>query len=221
MPHCVLHASLCPACLTVSCMPHCVLHASLCPACLIVSCMPHCVLHASLCPACLTVSCMPHCVLHASLCPACLTVSSCSVNCRGREGRTYQYYSDGGFGVVMMLYVFGIYLREVCSFYIFSGGGGDVNECATNNGGCAHICTNTEGSFVCSCRAGFVLAGDGRGCNGEQAYYTHSVLHVSRLTASQCPTCLTVSSCTVNCRGREGREGRGGLINIILMVVLV
>lgn len=62
------------------------------------------------------------------------------------------------------------YLREVGSLYTFSGGGGDVDECAINNGGCAHMCNNTEGSFVCSCRTGFTLASDGRGCNGEQAY---------------------------------------------------
>ena len=48
----------------------------------------------------------------------------------------------------------------------------DVSDCATNNGGCAHMCTNTEGSFVCSCRTGFTLASDGRGCNdGEQVHY--------------------------------------------------
>ena len=33
----------------------------------------------------------------------------------------------------------------------------DVNECASNNGGCAHTCTNTEGSFTCSCRTGYEL----------------------------------------------------------------
>ena len=43
-----------------------------------------------------------------------------------------------------------------------------VNECATNNGGCAHTCTDTVGSFTCSCRTGFVLASNGLGCNGEE-----------------------------------------------------
>ena len=43
-----------------------------------------------------------------------------------------------------------------------------MNECATNNGGCAHTCTDTVGSFVCSCRTGFVLASNGLGCNGEE-----------------------------------------------------
>jgi len=48
----------------------------------------------------------------------------------------------------------------------------DVDECATNNGGCAHNCTNTDGSFVCSCRTGFTLASDGLGCNGEEGLIT-------------------------------------------------
>ena len=34
----------------------------------------------------------------------------------------------------------------------------DVDECATNNGGCEHICTNTDGSFHWPCRPGYSLA---------------------------------------------------------------
>ncbi len=43
----------------------------------------------------------------------------------------------------------------------------DINECNTNNGGCAQVCTNTDGSFMCSCNTGFLLAGDLATCNGE------------------------------------------------------
>ena len=43
----------------------------------------------------------------------------------------------------------------------------DINECGTNNGGCAHNCTNNQGSFMCSCRSGFQLASDGMGCDGK------------------------------------------------------
>ena len=46
----------------------------------------------------------------------------------------------------------------------------DVNECATNNGGCSQICTNTDGSFVCSCNPGYTLAADGVTCNGMAIY---------------------------------------------------
>ncbi|XP_078701801.1 uncharacterized protein LOC144927883 isoform X3 [Branchiostoma floridae x Branchiostoma belcheri] len=44
-------------------------------------------------------------------------------------------------------------------------GSQDVNECASNNGGCAQTCTNTVGSFVCSCGIGFVLNADGLSCD--------------------------------------------------------
>ncbi|XP_047481962.1 tolloid-like protein 2 [Penaeus chinensis] len=33
----------------------------------------------------------------------------------------------------------------------------DKDECATDNGGCQHICKNTIGSYVCSCLNGFTL----------------------------------------------------------------
>ena len=35
----------------------------------------------------------------------------------------------------------------------------DINECNTNNGGCIQICTNTIGSFECSCPVGYSLNG--------------------------------------------------------------
>ena len=46
------------------------------------------------------------------------------------------------------------------------GDGWYTNECNTNNGGCAQTCTNTEGSFMCSCGSGFQLASNGLDCDG-------------------------------------------------------
>ena len=40
----------------------------------------------------------------------------------------------------------------------------DLNECNTGNGGCNQICTNSIGSFLCSCNSGYNLAADGRTC---------------------------------------------------------
>ena len=42
----------------------------------------------------------------------------------------------------------------------------DINECFSSNGGCAHKCSNTDGSFVCSCDSGYELGTDGMACNG-------------------------------------------------------
>ena len=40
----------------------------------------------------------------------------------------------------------------------------DIDECATNNGGCSidAICTNTAGSRKCACKPGY--SGDGQNC---------------------------------------------------------
>ncbi|XP_078603619.1 uncharacterized protein LOC144877552 isoform X4 [Branchiostoma floridae x Branchiostoma japonicum] len=41
----------------------------------------------------------------------------------------------------------------------------DVDECASNNGGCEGTCTNNVGSFDCACGAGLVLNTDGLACD--------------------------------------------------------
>ena len=43
----------------------------------------------------------------------------------------------------------------------------DINECGTDNEGCAQTCTDTAGSYHCSCDSGYVLDEDGHTCNGE------------------------------------------------------
>ena len=50
-----------------------------------------------------------------------------------------------------------------CSYIVIL----DIDECAVANGGCGHNCINTEGSFYCGCREGFVLEDDGRQCGGN------------------------------------------------------
>ena len=43
----------------------------------------------------------------------------------------------------------------------------DIDECSEGISGCAHTCTNTIGSYRCSCRTGFILsASDEQGCEG-------------------------------------------------------
>ena len=46
----------------------------------------------------------------------------------------------------------------------------DVDECATENGGCNQVCDNTLGNYTCSCNIpGFEVGEDGHTCYGEQA----------------------------------------------------
>lgn len=40
----------------------------------------------------------------------------------------------------------------------------DLNECATDNGGCEQICENIAGSFFCDCLEGYVVSPDGATC---------------------------------------------------------
>ena len=43
----------------------------------------------------------------------------------------------------------------------------DIDECADGNGGCDQICTNNNGSFMCSCGTGYILTADNLGCDGK------------------------------------------------------
>lgn len=40
----------------------------------------------------------------------------------------------------------------------------DINECHLNTSHCQYNCQNTEGSYICSCPAGFILNPDGYTC---------------------------------------------------------
>ncbi|KAK2563537.1 Fibulin-1 [Acropora cervicornis] len=40
----------------------------------------------------------------------------------------------------------------------------DINECLTDNGGCHHNCSNTPGSYQCTCHPTFRLQMDGKTC---------------------------------------------------------
>ena len=55
----------------------------------------------------------------------------------------------------------------------------DINECSTNNGGCNQTCTNTNGSYECSCNIGFNLADNNHDCDGTLYYnvmYYHCIV---------------------------------------------
>lgn len=43
----------------------------------------------------------------------------------------------------------------------------DIDECAEGRDSCAQTCTNTIGSYSCLCGSGYLLASDGRTCNGR------------------------------------------------------
>ena len=73
------------------------------------------------------------------------------------------------------------YFRFYCSNFYFK----DTNECNEYNGGCAQNCSNTVGSYVCSCRTGYTLDTDNHACNGEHNFlksllfcYLHIIIFI-------------------------------------------
>ena len=52
----------------------------------------------------------------------------------------------------------------------------DINECLTDNGGCAHNCNNTAGSYQCYCEDGYKLNSDDHTCDGKISTINCSML---------------------------------------------
>ena len=46
-----------------------------------------------------------------------------------------------------------------------------VDECAEGIDDCAQVCTDTDPGYTCSCRSGYRLATNGRGCDGKAIIY--------------------------------------------------
>ena len=67
----------------------------------------------------------------------------------------------------------------------------DIDECATDNGNCEHVCANSIGSFGCGCYAGYQLSSDGRNCTGTKSSSVcmYIMIHVPALL--QLPTNVT------------------------------
>ena len=53
----------------------------------------------------------------------------------------------------------------------------DINECATNNGGCSQVCLNTEGSYSCDCYPGYELGFNNHTCNGRCTTFTKVLIY--------------------------------------------
>ena len=47
----------------------------------------------------------------------------------------------------------------------------DIDECSAETDDCDQICTNTAGSYTCSCNSGYISGDGGRTCNGVLAWY--------------------------------------------------
>lgn len=53
----------------------------------------------------------------------------------------------------------------------------DIDECSEGTDGCAQRCSNTIGSYTCSCNAGYTPTSNGRVCRGEETYNLFATLN--------------------------------------------
>ena len=80
---------------------------------------------------------------------------------------------DMFFKVMRMIVKVSLILPKFLSIFV-----PDINECLNNNGGCDQTCTNSIGSYSCSCNIGFVLAPDEHSCYGK---LYHKYYHITML----------------------------------------
>ncbi|CAH1239205.1 THBS4 [Branchiostoma lanceolatum] len=62
-------------------------------------------------------------------------------------------------GILWGTYHYAYWGDSVCSYTWFSLCQTDINECTSNSDGCEHYCSNTDGSYRCTCRTGYQLHG--------------------------------------------------------------
>ena len=43
----------------------------------------------------------------------------------------------------------------------------DIDECTQGSDGCSHNCSNTAGSYFCTCMDGYELESDNHTCTGD------------------------------------------------------
>ena len=78
----------------------------------------------------------------------------------------------------------------------------DIDECNVTSPPCDQMCTNTPGSYVCSCYAGYTMATDGR-CNGKNIFVCQAADH-SSLHAADINECLGANNCQQICLNTAG-----------------
>ena len=74
----------------------------------------------------------------------------------------------------------------------------DINECNTNNGGCDTTCTNTVGSYECSCNTGYELNNDLHHCDGKLyiVLVSFNIIHLIEINECDLDTDLCEHTCT-------------------------
>ncbi|XP_060534565.1 protein tolkin-like [Cylas formicarius] len=93
----------------------------------------------------------------------------------------------------------------------------DHDECSVQNGGCDHDCTNTLGSFYCTCRTGFVLHENGRSCKEGDCVHSISVPPYGTISSPNYPKYYPASKdCAWHISTLPGHRIRLGFMNFRL-----
>jgi len=61
----------------------------------------------------------------------------------------------------------------------------DIDECEEGTDGCDHSCTNTDGSYYCTCMDGYELESDNHTCSGAQLFI-NTYVYSMRICAYVC-----------------------------------
>ena len=59
-----------------------------------------------------------------------------------------------------------MYIAHFHNGFIFHS---DIDECVEGFDGCDHNCTNTDGSYFCTCMDGYELQTDNHTCTGDDS----------------------------------------------------
>ena len=73
-----------------------------------------------------------------------------------------------------------------------------MDECKHLNGGCEKYCTNTVGSFKCSCDPGFEAVN--KICEGTLAYFLLSLVYQSKTTSMNFKKVLSIFFNRIKCK---------------------
>ena len=81
----------------------------------------------------------------------------------------------------------------------------DVNEClvATDNN-CSQICVNTNGTFQCQCKSGYILSSDNSTCKGLQIWHPYTVFHINYFPDVNECLIATDNNCSQLCINANG-----------------
>jgi len=93
--------------------------------------------------------------------------------------------------------------KKSCSQCISQG---DIDECASSNGGCEHTCINTVQSFRCECRQGYTLRADKKTCedinecSNSNGGCSHTCHNSAGSFSCSCPSGMELDSGKRRCK---------------------